>query len=103
MATQMTEELKTHSRPQNERQIGFVREVLCEDLETAQSRAGAESANTSGHSIPVVVFQQGKRYNMAGALSMGFVASRLEARSATVRGSITDVNNAINRPEIPVP
>ena len=85
MATQTEDESTMTSRPQNERQIGFVREVLCPDLENAQSRAGAESANTSGHSIPVVVFQQGKRYNMAGALSMGFVASRLEARSATVR------------------
>jgi DNA-sulfur modification-associated len=38
---------------------------------------------------------------MAGALSFGFVASRLEPRSAAVRGSITDVHNAINRPEVP--
>jgi DNA sulfur modification protein DndB len=101
MTAHIEDESPMISRLQSERQIGFVREVLCPDLENAQSRAGAESANTSGHSIPVVVFQQGKRYNMAGALSMGFVASRLEARSATVRGSITDVNNAINRPEIP--
>lgn len=37
---------------------------------------------------------------MAGALSFGFVASRLETRSAAAKGSITDVNNALNRPEI---
>jgi DNA sulfur modification protein DndB len=89
------------SNAEEERQIGLVHEVLCTDLEKAQAKAGAESANTSGHSIPVVIFQQGKRYNMAGALSFGFVASRLETRSATARGSITDVNNALNRPEIP--
>jgi DNA sulfur modification protein DndB len=84
-----------------ERQIGLVNEVLCSDLETAQVRAGSESTNTSGHSIPVVIFKQGKRYNMAGALSFAFVASRLETRSASARGSITDVNNALNRPGIP--
>lgn len=85
-----------------ERKIGaHVNEVLCDDLEAAQKRAGAEASNTSGHSIPVVIFHQGKRYNMAGALSFGFIASRLEARSAPVRGSITDVHNAINRPEVP--
>src|SRR5690242_11944676 len=85
----------------SERQIGLVHEILCPDLETAQVRAGAESTNTSGHSVPVVIFKQGKRYNMAGALSFAFVASRLETRSAAARGSITDVNNALNRPEIP--
>ncbi len=84
----------------SERQIGLLREVMCDDLETAQLKAGAESANTSGHSIPVVIFQQGKRhYNMTGALSFGFVRSRLETRSAPARGSITSVNNALNRPE----
>ncbi len=92
----------TSNTPATERKIGdYVNEILCPDLETAQQKAGSEASNTSGHSIPVVIFQQGKRYNMAGALSFGFVASRLEARSATVRGSITDVHNAINRPEVP--
>jgi hypothetical protein len=85
---------------EQERQIGLVREIFCPDLETAQARAGSESTNTSGHSVPVVIFKQGKRYNMAGALSFAFVASRLETRSATARGSITDVNIALNRPEI---
>jgi len=84
-----------------ERQIGLVREGLCPDLETAQALAGSESTNTSGYSVPVVIFKQGKRYNMAGALSFAFIASRLETRSATARGSITDVHNALNRPEIP--
>jgi DNA sulfur modification protein DndB len=82
-----------------ERQIGLVHEVMCDNLEMAQLKAGAESANTSGHSIPVVIFQQGKRYNMTGALSFGFVMSRLETRSASARGSIKDVNLALNRPE----
>jgi DNA sulfur modification protein DndB len=85
---------------EEERQIGLVREIFCPDLETAQARAGAESTNTSGHSVPVVIFKQGKRYNMTGALSFAFIASRLETRSATARGSITDVNIALNRPEI---
>jgi DNA sulfur modification protein DndB len=85
---------------EQERQIGLVREFFCPDLETAQARAGAESTNTSGHSVPVVIFKQGKRYNMAGALSFAFIASRLETRSASARGSITDVYNALNRPEI---
>ncbi len=38
---------------------------------------------------------------MTGALSYAFVVSRLEAKSAPARGSITDVNLALNRPEIP--
>jgi DGQHR domain-containing protein len=84
-----------------EREIGLVHEVLCPDLETAQSKAGTESTNTSGHSVPVVIFKQGKRYNMAGALAFAFIASRLETRSAPARGSITDVNLSLNRPEIP--
>lgn len=84
-----------------ERQIGLVHEVMCSSLEAAQHAAGAESANTSGHSVPVVIFQQGNRYNMSGALSFGFIVSRLEARSASARGSIKDVNNALNRPESP--
>jgi DGQHR domain-containing protein len=48
-----------------------------------------------------VIFRQGNRYNMAGALSFSFIASRLESRSAQRKGSITEVHNAVNRPEIP--
>jgi DNA sulfur modification protein DndB len=102
LSTATSEEVPMPSTTTSERQIGaLVKEVLCSDLERAQTLAGAEAANTSGHSIPVVIFQQGSRYNMSGALSFGFVASRLEVRSATARGSISDVNVAINRPEVP--
>jgi DNA sulfur modification protein DndB len=83
-----------------EREIGLVKEILCPDLETAQTRAGAESANTSGHSVPVVAFHQGRRYNLAGALSFAFIVSRLEKRSAPARGGIREVTNALNRPEM---
>ena len=101
-STHSGEDVTMQSTAKRERKIGaLVTEVLCSDLERAQSLAGAEAANTSGHSIPVVIFQQGRRYNMSGALAFGFVASRLEVRSATARGSISDVNIAINRPEVP--
>jgi len=81
--------------------LGLVKEVLCDDLEAAQTKAGAESANTSGHSVPVVVFSQGNRINMAGAVSFAFVRSRLESKSSKPKASISDVNANLNRPEVP--
>lgn len=70
-----------------------------ETLEEAQKQAGAEAANTGAFSFPVVIFRQGTRTNVSGALPMSWVRSRLEARQASRRGSMRDTRSAWNRPE----
>lgn len=76
----------------------------CATLEEAQRLAGSEAANTGAFSIPVVVFRQGKRTVVSGALPMSWVKSRLESRSAKPAkkgGSMADTQSALNRPEYP--
>lgn len=75
-------------------------EKKCKTLEEAQTLAGAEAANTGGFPVPVVVFRQGSRFHLTGALPMIWLKSRLEARSAPRRGSLLDTRSALNRPEI---
>ena len=78
----------------------------CPTLEEAQRLAGSEAANTGAFSIPVVVFRQGKRTVVSGALPMSWVKSRLESRSAKPAkkgGSMADSQSALNRPEDPQP
>lgn len=70
-------------------------------LEEAQSRAGAEAVNTGGFTVPVVVFRQGTRTFMSGALPMVWVKARLEANPAPKGASIAGARAATNRPEIP--
>lgn len=79
----------------------LVVEKKCESLEEAQKQAGAEVANTGGFPVPVVMFRQGSRTHLTGALPMVWVRSRLESRSARPSGSIRDTRSAWNRPEIP--
>ena len=74
----------------------------CDTLEEAQKKAGAEMANTGAFSIPVVVFRQGTRALMTGALPMSWVRHRLESRPAKPAkkgGSMSDTQSALNRPE----
>lgn len=78
----------------------LVIEKKCDSLEEAQRQAGAEVANTGGFPVPVVMFRQGSRTHLTGALPMSWVRSRLESRSATRHGSIRDTRLAWNRPEI---
>jgi DNA sulfur modification protein DndB len=76
----------------------------CPTLEEAQRLAGAEAANTGAFSIPVVVFRQGRRTVVTGALPMSWVKNRLETRSAKAAkkgGSMADTQSALNRPEYP--
>jgi len=84
-----------------DRMSELVNEKKCESLEEAQRQAGAEVANTGGFSVPVVMFRQGARINLTGALPMAWVKSRLESRPGTVKSSIRDTRSAWNRPEIP--
>ena len=74
----------------------------CDTLEEAQTKAGAEAANTGAFSIPVVVFRQGTRALVTGALPMSWVRHRLESRPAKPAkrgGSMSDTQSALNRPE----
>jgi DGQHR domain-containing protein len=78
-----------------------VKFIAFSTLEEAQQRAGAEVANTGGFALPVVVFRQGLRTHVTGALPMAWVRSRLETRSARPRSSLADTQVAWNRPEDP--
>ncbi len=73
----------------------------CKDFTAAQDLAGREAANTVGFSIPVVVFHQGGRTNLSGALPLSFVESRLVSRQVKPKATIGAVTDAMNRPEIP--
>src|SRR5437867_3174808 len=68
-------------------------------LEEAQQRAAAEIANTGASSFPVVVFHQGNRINLTGALPMSWVRSRLESRQANKKSPMREIQSAWNRPE----
>lgn len=70
-------------------------------LEEAQKQAGIEAANTGAFSFPVVVFRQGARMNLTGALPMSWIKTRLEARSARRHGSVGATKVSMNRPEEP--
>lgn len=80
---------------------GKLQTKFCKSFEEAQTRAGQEAANTIGFPLPVVVFRQGIRWNLSGALPLSFVASRLESRSAEKKAAIAEVTDKLNRPEDP--
>src|SRR5262249_23608199 len=50
--------------------------------------------------VPVIVFRQGSRKSLTGALPLHWVKTRLETRSAKKQGSISNARAAMNRPEI---
>jgi DNA sulfur modification protein DndB len=79
----------------------LVVEKTFETLEKAQIQAGVEASNTGGFSVPVIVFRQGQRTLMSGAIPLSWVKSRLETRSVKRGASLQDTRNALNRPEIP--
>lgn len=80
---------------------GTVRRIECTDFNDAQTRAGQEAANTAGFPVPVVVFSQGRRLNLSGALPFSFVASRLVTKSAAKKATLAETTDKMNRPEIP--
>lgn len=79
----------------------LIKERECNDIEEAQALAGKEVANTGGFSVPVIMFRQGNRINLTGAIPMSWVSSRLAARSADRKGQIHETLSAWNRPEDP--
>ena len=77
---------------------GNIRQVFCKDLGEAQKLAGQEVTSTIGYPIPVVIFTQGERINLTGALPFSFIASRLEGKSAKKKASISETTESMNRP-----
>ena len=61
----------------SELNVGKVNVIDCDSFDDALKRAGTEATNTAGMSLPVVMFHQGNRLNLSGALYLGFVANRL--------------------------
>ncbi len=80
---------------------GLVRIQPCKNAEEAQINAMKEAASTGSLPMPVVMFRQGNRINLSGAMLMSWVRSRLETRSAAKGGRLSETVNAMNRPEIP--
>ncbi len=65
----------------------------------AQQQAMEEALNTLGQVIPVVLFRQGNRVNLSGAMTFGMVSQLLYSRSAKARDTIEGVVATTNRPE----
>jgi DNA sulfur modification protein DndB len=70
----------------------------CPSIEAAGQEASRESVNSSSQVFPVIVFEQGKRRSMSGALPIKFVRTQLASRSARQKGSVTDAVESLNRP-----
>ena len=73
----------------------------CKTLQEAQERAASESVNTSGTTIPGILFKQGGRYSFSAALSMAQVMDKLDVRSAERMSTVKQVGDATNRPTMP--
>jgi DNA sulfur modification protein DndB len=67
-------------------------------LEGAQLAAAKASASVAGISFPVVMFKQGKRILMNGALPIGFARQRLHRASAQKKTGVSQARLAMNRP-----
>jgi DNA sulfur modification protein DndB len=85
----------------SEKMFGKVKMIECDNFDLAQSAAASEAMNTAGQFLPVVIFQQGNRLNLSGALYFGFVAKNLVTKSAGKKVSIQKATEAMNRPMIP--
>lgn len=71
---------------------------VVETAEAAQLAAMSAAANCAGAVFPVILFQQGSRQAMSGALPVAFVRDRLKRKSAEKRGNVSDAMDAVNRP-----
>jgi DGQHR domain-containing protein len=81
-----------------EKMTGNIKQIFCKDLGEAQMLAGQEVTSTIGYPIPVVIFTQGERINLTGALPFSFIETRLEVRSAKKKASIAETTESMNRP-----
>lgn len=73
----------------------------CQSLEEAKLKAQQEAADITGITIPVMVFRQGMRYHLTGALRMPVIAKSLHIQSAEKKSKLLDARLALNRPEDP--
>jgi DGQHR domain-containing protein len=69
-----------------------------ETLEEARTQAMGAAADVSGIVFPCVMFKQGRRILLSGALAIGFIRNRLDYASAPKRGSVGTAQSAMNRP-----
>ncbi len=65
----------------SEKLFGKLNRIECDTFDQAQAQAGIEATNTAGMCVPVVIFEQGNRINLSGAMYFGFVANRLARNS----------------------
>ncbi|WP_165904574.1 DNA sulfur modification protein DndB [Paraburkholderia hospita] len=73
----------------------------CASFEQAQVGAYQEAMTTMGDALPVVMYHQGSRIQLSGALPFSLVSRVLLARSAAMRSSIDSARAATNRPQDP--
>jgi DNA sulfur modification protein DndB len=74
---------------------------MTQTLEEAQIQAQQEAANVMGTTIPVMIFRQGRRTHLTGAVPMGFIADKILVQGAEKRSRLADAKSALNRPEDP--
>ena len=77
---------------------GTVKLHFFDTLEEARRQASEAAADVSGVTFPCVMFKQGRRVFLSGALSIGFIRSRLDYASAPKRGNVGAAQTAMNRP-----
>jgi DNA sulfur modification protein DndB len=54
-----------------------------------------------GTTIPLMIFRQGRRTHLTGAVPMGFIADKILVQGAEKRSRLADAKSALNRPEDP--
>ena len=66
---------------------GLVNIIECKSFTDAQTLAGQEVANTAGFSVPVVVFQQGKRTESQRRPSISFRRQSVDEQIGAEEGN----------------
>lgn len=69
-----------------------------DSLEEARTQASEAAADVSGITFPCVMFKQGRRILLSGALAIGFIRSRLLAAPSPKKGNVVQAQGAMNRP-----
>jgi len=67
-------------------------------LESAASQAQAEAANTSGYTLPVTVFRQGRRFQLATAIPVSMCIQFLRSDPVDKKAGLEAVRSFTNRP-----
>jgi DNA sulfur modification protein DndB len=80
------------------REHGRVTEFMYDTMDDAEAAATKQASASMSMTVPVVVFKQGNRINMAGALHFGLIKTLLQSRSAEKRALISETTTSMNRP-----